>query len=286
MATHRSLTRLVKRLVQRLVQRLVMTSLTAGGLLTGLPASAQTGPVIDFIPNYVGLGLGTTTRYTGADERVWGIAPAARYQFGDSGRYLQVTGPEVSLNILGNGNWQFGPALNLRFGRKNVEDPVVSKLPEIDTTVEAGAFLSWINISSGPQPIRTRVSVSVLHDVGNVSHGTTATLGSNVWIPISSNTVVGLGGGMSWGNSAYMRTYYGVDTAGAMASGLPVYQPSGGLRQWFAWPAIVHRLTTHWLVGAGLFYQSIEGSAANSPIVTERGKRGQLSYGVGLGYTW
>ncbi len=267
----------------RIATVLVSHTILTASLCIGLPASAQTGPVIDFIPNYVGLGLGSTTRYTGADERIVGLAPAARYQFGDSGRYIQLTGPELSLNVLSNGHWQFGPALNLRFGRKNVDDAVVSRLPEIDTTVEAGAFLSWINISDGPRPIRTRVSVSVLHDVGNVSKGTTATLSSNVWIPLSTSTVVGFGGGVSWGSSAFMRTYYGIDTAGAMASGLPAYQPSSGLRQWFAWPAIVHRLDGHWLIGAGLFYQSIEGSAADSPIVTERGKRGQLSYGLGVG---
>jgi outer membrane protein len=260
------------------------TALLLGALSSS--AWAQTGPTIDFVPNYVGFGLGSTTRYTGASERIGGIAPGARYQIGDSGRYIQLNGPELSLNVLTADSWQFGPAVNLRFGRSNVEDPVVSRLPEIDTTVEAGAFLSWTNISSGPVPIRTRVGVAVFRDVGGVSKGTTATIGGNLWIPISHKTIIGLGGGWSWGDSAFMRTYYGVDTAGAAASGLPFYQPSGGLRQWFAWPAIIHQLDPHWLIGAGLFYQSIEGSAADSPIVTERGKKGQMSYGVGVGYTW
>ncbi|MFZ4288518.1 MipA/OmpV family protein [Variovorax sp. HJSM1_2] len=258
--------------------------LLASGLCTS--AWAQTGPSLDFIPNYVGLGLGTTTRYTGASERVAGIAPGARYQLDNAGRYIQLTGPEVSLNLLAGETWQFGPALNLRFGRTNVEDPVVSRLPEIDTTVEAGAFFSWTHISSGPLPIRTRLGVAVFHDVGNVSKGNTATIGGSAWMPISQNTIIGWGGGLSWGSSAFMRTYYGIDAAGAAASGLPAYQPSGGIRQWFAWPAIVHRLDAHWLIGLGLVYQSIEGSAADSPIVTERGKRGQLSYGLGVGYAW
>jgi outer membrane protein len=34
------------------------------------------------------------------------------------------------------------------------------------------------------------------------------------------------------------------------------------------------------------YAQRLTGDAANGPIVTQRGTRNQITYGVGLGYTW
>lgn len=35
-----------------------------------------------------------------------------------------------------------------------------------------------------------------------------------------------------------------------------------------------------------VYAQRLAGDAADSPIVTQRGTRNQITYGIGLGYTW
>jgi outer membrane protein len=261
----------------------------AAALLAALlapAAQAQEGLLADFIPNYAAFGIGSTTRYTGSSERVAIAGPLARYEFADKRYLLELVGPMLDLNLLSGSSWRFGPSGNLRFGRSEVEDPVVKQLPEIDATIELGAYLAWTYLQEGPRPWAVRAGVHVWRDVGNVSDGWTATAGGSFWLPLSAQLFVGVGAGLSWGDSAFMRTYYGVDEVGSAASGLPVYRPGGGVRQWYAWPSMIYRVDEHWLVGGGLFYQYLVGGAADSPIVRDRGERGQLSYGIGVGYAW
>jgi outer membrane protein len=55
------------------------------------------------------------------------------------------------------------------------------------------------------------------------------------------------------------------------------------MRQVYAWPAVIVRLSARWFAGTGAFYQRLTGDAADSPIVTERGSPNQWT-GVGVGY--
>ena len=98
--------------------------------------------------------------------------------------------------------------------------------------------------------------------------------------------LVGLGGGMTWSSASYHRAYFGVTPEGATASGLPSYSPGSGMRQWYAWPALVVKVAPQWFVGTGAFYQRITGDAAASPIVTQRGDRNQWTVGIGAAYSW
>ena len=49
-----------------------------------------------------------------------------------------------------------------------------------------------------------------------------------------------------------MRTYYGVTSEGAAASGLPAYTPDSGIRNFYAWPTILWRFRPNWAVGASI----------------------------------
>jgi hypothetical protein len=50
--------------------------------------------------------------------------------------------------------------VSFRFGRKEVEDPVVNLLPPIDGGFEAGVFAGWHHIRTSGIPYRLRLGVS------------------------------------------------------------------------------------------------------------------------------
>ena len=255
-------------------------------LSAGAPALAVPGIGTDLIPNFVGVGVGSTSQFTGSSQRTVGVVPGARYKFEGSERFFEWYGPLADVNVLDSRVWQFGPALNLRFGRKNVDDPVVAQLPEVDNTIEGGLALSYTYIDPGPIPFRVRVGGVALVDLGHTFHGFDDTVYASLWMPLSRTMIVGLGTGASWGSASYQQAYYGVTPAGAAASGLPVYTPGSGTRQWYAWPALVVQVTPKWFLGAGAFYQRLVGDAAASPIVQQRGDRNQWTYGLGLAYAF
>jgi MipA family protein len=253
---------------------------------TGLPALAD--PVIgtDLIPNYAGLGIGTTTQYIGANERMAGVAPAFRYQFGDSGRSVEWYGTLGLLNLFQWGGWQLSPAISLRLGRSGVDDPVVARLPEVESTIEGGVVLSYAYTHMGRIPYRLRVGASAMTDLGDTFKGMEYSAFTSLWVPLSYTVFVGMGGGLTWSSASFNQAFFGVTAQGSANSGLPAYTPGSGVRQWYAWPAVLVRVSEQWVVGGGGLYQRLTGEAADSPIVRERGDRNQWTFGVGAGYAW
>ncbi|GLS06252.1 hypothetical protein GCM10007860_34280 [Chitiniphilus shinanonensis] len=251
-------------------------------------AGAQASPVTlpaGGLPNLVGVGVGVTPQYSGADEEVVGVVPGLRYVT-ESGRLLEWYGPVAQYNFGELEGWQWGPVVALRLGRKDVDDDVVKHLHEIDNTFEFGGYFGYEYLHRDGIPWRVRVGANLLTNAGQEYDGARFNLAGTFWLPLSERWMIGAGGGASWASSDFNRVYYGVTAADAAASGLPVYTPGGGMQQVFGWVGTIVQLHQHWYGGAMVFVQRLSGDAGDSPIVTERGDRLQLTYGLGLGYAW
>jgi outer membrane protein len=96
----------------------------------------------------------------------------------------------------------------------------------------------------------------------------------------------GVGAGVTWSSASFMEQRFGVTPSDSTATGLPVYTAGAGMRQVYAWPAVIVRVSERWFVGTGAFYQRLTGDAADSPIVAERGTPNQWTAGVGVAYAW
>ena len=259
--------------------------LLVSGLFFSLTSAYAEESSNNIIPNFIGLGIGVTPEYSGSSDYVWGAAPGLYYQFKDSNRFVEWYGPIVDVNLLDSPDWQIGPIFSFQFGRNDVDDKIISRLPDVDNTVEGGVVVSYIYNNLEGIPWRLRVGAQVMGDLGDVYSGANSGLWANFWFPVSHKAVIGVGAGASWVSSSYNQAYYGVTQKGSQASGLPVFSPGGGLTQWYAWPALVIQITPEWYMGAGLLYQRIAGDAADSPIV-KRGDASQWSGGAGIGYAW
>lgn len=266
------------------VKRLGLVCAIAGALAAP-HAHAQLVPPVDAIEaNLVSLGIGSAPDYSGSSNNATGLAPAARYQFHNSQRFIMLLGPTLTLNLVDSATWRAGPLLNYRFQRDDeVEDAVVRQMKKIDAEVEAGVFVQY-NLPLSATPFH-RLNFS--GDIAGSSNGTVGHLRMMYWHPFSPGVIANIGLGMSYGDDEFVQTYYGIggsDIALFPSLGGSAYTPSGGVTGVNVPFGVSFALSKKWLMSAGGRYERLQGDAADSPIVSERGKASQWVYGVGLSY--
>ncbi|MBC7940240.1 MAG: MipA/OmpV family protein [Chitinophagaceae bacterium] len=235
--------------------------------------------------NMVSLGVGSAPDYMGSGNNKTAVAPLARYYFAGR-RYAQILGPQISINVLNDDVWQFGPQLLVRLKRdSSVEDPVVAQMRPIDAAAEAGVFIA----ATWPLSADPRHRFGVRADIQGGENGAEGSLTASFFLPVSRAIVFNVSGGLGYTNDKWARTYFGVQGSDiALYPGLNgrAYTPSGGVFDGrINVGAIVH-LSPSWHAGLGLRYQQLQGDYADSPIVAARGNRSQRIYGIALGYIW
>ncbi|WP_225936386.1 MipA/OmpV family protein [Caballeronia sp. NK8] len=249
--------------------------------------SACASPV-DFsnaLPNFFGAGIGSTTEYAGGKDRIVGVLPGMRYVT-SGGHLFEWYGTYTQYNFGSLAGFQWGPALALRLGRRNVDDPVVSQVHDVSTTLEGGGYVGYEYSHVGDVPYRLRGEITVVTNAGSVYTGARTSVNTSAWFPLHSRVFIGGGLGATWVSGGFNETYYGVTSEDSQKSGLPVFNPGGGLNQITGWVAGIFQISPKWYAGAMVYYQRLMGDSAASPIVTQRGTRNQLTYGVGLAYAF
>lgn len=235
--------------------------------------------------NLVAIGVGAYPDYLGSNDYSIGAIPLAHYQFWGK-RDITLLGNTLNVNLLDVSGWRFGPSGMIRFGRSDVKDDVVSRVHEVDPSIELGLFVGYT--WADPDDPRKRVGTRAwaLWDVTDTHGGWTA--GASVFgaYPVLRALTLAGGIGTTYGSGSYMTTYFGVTPADTLASGLPTYRPDAGFRDVRAWLSALVHLSPRWSLGAGVLYSRLADEAAQSPIVSERGSRSQWIYGIGAMYLW
>ncbi len=168
-----------------------------------------------------------------------------------------------------------------RFGREDVDDPVVDRLPEINGSVELGGFVSYQNVGDDPRD-RWSFGTSFTHGVSGDNDGYTIAASARRWMPIGQFSALGFYAGASYGSSDYMDTYFSIGSKGAADSGLPVFQAGSGVRDVRLSVVYIQPLSREWQIGGGFLVSRLLNDAADSPIVSERGDRNQIVFGFGI----
>lgn len=235
--------------------------------------------------NFVGFGVGAYPDYFGSEDSNTGIAPMARLSLGGA-RFARLFANDIRVNLLDHPNWQLGPVGLWRFGRKDVANPVVDKVHQIDNSLSLG--LSGGYVWRDPGEIRRTASVGgwAMGDVSGVDNGWTAGLNAYATQPVAKMVTLAGGGAFTYGSGNYMDEYFGVTPSDSLASGLPVYTPGSGVRDVRGWAVAVLHLSLQWHLGAGVMYSRLVGDAADSPLVADEGSRDQWVYGAGALFAW
>lgn len=88
----------------------------------------------------------------------------------------------------------------------------------------------------------------------------------------------------TWATEDYFETYYGVNQSESAASGLSTYNPGGGLKSVGAGAALTWQATPNITASSFVEYKRLEGPAADSSLVRERGDPNQWMIGVSASY--
>ena len=253
------------------------------------PAFAQTtGSAIEVpgVRNFVAGAVGFVPDYVGSDDYTFGAAPAGVIRFGDTERYVRLLVTDVNVNLIDSKSWSFGPAINYRFGRSDVDDNAVDSMKNIDGTVEVGAFGGWKWVSEGDPRHRFSVGTEVLYDVGGGHDGYLISGSVRYYQPVARPLTLSIGAALTYGSGDYMDTYFGVSAGDAAKSGLSPFKAGSGLRDFRVPLMAIFSFSENWHLGGGVIYSRLLGDAADSPVIDKRGSKDQFFAGIGIAYAW
>lgn len=247
-------------------------------------------------PDRIAAGLGTTLApdYEGSDDYVPTLASGALVRI--DGWSITWKGSALSVDLIPEYRDQTfkimaGPIANLNFDRAiTPHDPVVGLTRKRKVAVEGGGFFGFAKTGVLTSPYDSlTVTLSAAYDLGNVHHSLIVTPSVTYSAPLSRGAMVQAMASADVVGGRYARYYFGIGGNSATKSGLPRYQPGGGLKSVslglggaVALNGDLDRRGV--LVGAFFNFERLLGSFAASPIVAERGNANQVNLTVGVGY--
>lgn len=264
------------------MRRLLSTILACGVAVANAgTAQAQAGPPHDGAPHgVIAIGPGVVPEFDGSgDMRVF---PSVLADIKWRGINLQVGGSGLRVDVIPDPRLALGPVLGVRLPRNDAHGPV-GLLPEIDTAIEAGAFVGYRFGGDEYGQGSLQMELSLVHDVSRTHNGLLATASASYAAVRNEDVSLAFGAQATWANQDYSRTYFGINAAGARASGLAAYRPDSGIRDVGAGVTAGYWFSANFGVTARAGASYLVGDIADSPI-TEEGSRWQPAAGIMLSY--
>jgi outer membrane scaffolding protein for murein synthesis (MipA/OmpV family) len=241
----------------------------------------------------IGPGVAVTTSYDGASA--YKIIPGGALRGTVSGHDFQLNGLQLFVDAIPN-DWtravdvEFGPLAGVRLNRTgDVSDDRIEALGELDAAAEVGVRGS-IGVRGVMNPgDQLAFALEAVRDVAGAhrSHVISPSLeyttfaGRQVFLRVALTTeVVG---------EHYADYYFGINGAGAAASGLSIYDPDGGLASIGGSVLATYSLSgarEGWALFGIASYKHLQGDIAASPIVRDTGSPHQFFGSAGLAYTF
>ena len=215
--------------------------------------------------------------FPGADD--YDIGPLVNVDRKRPGETFIFEAPDESFDyqLVDARGFSFGPLVNWE-GKRSASD-VGADLPEVKFSIEPGAFVALQPSESFRLRAELRKGVT----------------GHKGWIGVASADFIvregdewlfSIGPRLTWSDGRYHDAWFGVTPAAAVTSGLPAYDPNGGIQAYGATATFLTQLSPRWGIYTYARYDRLVGEAADSPIVRQLGSRDQLSGGVALSYTF
>jgi outer membrane scaffolding protein for murein synthesis (MipA/OmpV family) len=227
-------------------------------------------------------GVGTRPDYIGGDDYEAvpiGLLRATWNEFAFvelAGAHGSGGAPRLRANIVADAFLKFGPLLQYRLGREDVEDDRVDALPEVDPALELGGFFGF-------EESGWNGNVSFAQDVSGEHDGFTVEVVAGYVAELRPDLTLSAGLASTYGSDGYMGAFFTVDSDSAAAAGLPAYDADGDFRD------IGTELKLEWMFpgeashfGLGLVfsYFHLLADAEDSPIVDDAGDPNQLFGGL------
>jgi outer membrane scaffolding protein for murein synthesis (MipA/OmpV family) len=213
------------------------------------------GPSVSFQP-----------RYDGASSYHTLVGPSIDIRYRD--RFFFSTGEGLGANLLTGPNWRAGIALSYDLGRRAADDlDHLHGMDNINPAPTMHLFGEYVVSKTFPLVVRADVRRAIGGDNGWVGD-----LGAYMPMPGSSEKFNWFAGpSVTFADSRYMNSWFGVNANESARSGLREYHASAGVKSVGFGVAATWMANKHWLVSGNAAYQQLVGTAVNSPIVQRRG---------------
>lgn len=273
-----------------------MRAFTIAGSVLALaiaaPAAAQDAQEKSvFDGDYLSVGVGAVygPTYDGSDDYMTYVVPLVQGRLKGVGISTRAGG--IGLDFV-PGTLNLGIAGRWRQNRSgDPKDAVVTTLGELDKAIEVGptvgaTFTGVLN----PYDSLT-VTTDVLWDIAGTHDGMVVDPAISYSTPLSRAMLASLSFSGEYGNNKFVDYYYRITPAQSLASGLPTFEPDGGVTKLSANLFLGFDLNGNLADGGlALFaiggYTRMMGDAADAPTTSIRGSADQFLGTIGIGYTF
>jgi MipA family protein len=275
------------------ISRLAVALLTVSGPgfavaadLPSQPAAANAAPAPpDWIVT-VGIEGRVVPAWPGASDSKPAVTGFPLFSVRKEGTPPDFPGPRDSIgfSLIDLGQIKLGPAFKLVWQRKASDYAALNGLGDVNYAVQAGAFAEY-----WPVPW-LRLRGEARQGIGGET-GVTGDLFLDAIVPVGAWTL-SAGPRMTVQSAAATSPYFSITQAqsiGSTVSGLPalpVYRAGGGLYSYGAGTMAQYTFNPQWTAHALFEYERLTGSAADSPLVTQRGSPDQFTFGLGATYSF
>jgi len=239
----------------------------------------------------IGAGAILSPAFVGSSDYQLLAVPAIKVTYRNT--FFASVEDGVGYAVINQDGWRAGPIAKIAFGRNEDGDnpfriaggktSALHGLGNVATTLEAGGFAEyrWSSIST---KIGLRKGLNG-HEGLVGDFAVKYTRSSRSLSPVADTPlVVSFGPRLTVVDATYNKAFFGIDAEQALNSGLPRYNPGGGVLSYgvssFIIVPIRKKLSATFLAG----YDRLTGDAGSSPLVSERGSPNQGTFGVLLSY--
>jgi outer membrane protein len=218
--------------------------------------------------------------YEGSDRYVLAPFPIVDIRRAGTPRRFSSPRDGVSVAIINIGQFRLGPTGKLVMPRDESDDAAALRgLGDVDWALEVGLFAEY-----WPAPwLRTRAEVRQ----GFGGHdGIVSEITADVVVPASETLTLSAGPRLTLATGDALQPYFGVTPAQSIASGLPVFTPTGGIRSYGVGVQARQQWSTQWATNLFLEYDRLAGDVADSPVLSRNGSVNQVTVGLGVSYTF
>ena len=218
-------------------------------------------------------------KFDGANGFSWAAVPVLQVRRAGTNDRFRSPRDGISAAVYDENNFRFGPTGKIKRERREGDDAALMGLGNVGWTVELGGFVEYWWLPW----LRTRAELR--NGIGG-HHGLVGDLSADVVYNFASKWTLAGGPRMTAASSAALDPYFSISAAQSIASGLPAYTAKGGVRSYGAGAQVRYAISPRWETYTYVEYERLTGDAANSPLVTLRGTRDQISAGIGLTYSF
>jgi MipA family protein len=248
-----------------------------------------TAPAVVAAPDWivtVGVEARAIPAWPGAADTKFALTGLPLFSIRKAGTPPDFFGPRDSFGfpVVDLGQIKIGPAFQLIWQRSASSYRALNGLGNVDYALQAGGFIDY-----WPVPW-LRLHGEARQGIGG-ERGVTGNVFVDAVVPVDQWRFSG-GPRLTVQTTAAVSPYFSItpqQSANSTVSGLamlPVYRAGGGLYSYGAGTQAEYFFNPQWAAHTFVEYERLTGSAADSPLVTQRGSPNQFTFGIGATYSF